>query len=571
MLISKRRLQWGVIFLLACLCAVLVRPVRSWVDQVLIGRAIDPQLAVRELHFHTRTSVVEARDLNWGGVENDRSFGIRARRGWFAVDGEAILDRRFCLPVAILEDAELHLENYDLRDPAGGSVWQQELAERVAQLDWQEIQQHFSSLLATEDLTQTWRERVDRWVNRSRLILARVQMAPEAPDSLKNPLRAEDRLRQRIRRLDSLTTEHSTLTDQFVEIEKLLQAEANQLEELYQRDIELLSSMRWTQNGKLVDAELVREATESMTHQVARQVWQSVADFAEVSDMVAHAVAGDEPRSYDRDVRSANRNSPSFELAELKARGVFTHNQLDTPFSVNGQFSAEKDRDSCGAFSAAWRYHFMHGDLVVRVVVSADSRGANQIQLGAVPAQDTDPEAWLDASGDADGNAPLALSDDASSLELGIRSDGEQLEGVLVFGIDALEGLEGKPIEVIRSAMASGDPADPATIEMQLAGSWKQPELKLDGEYPSWLLSAVEQALAGQLEPTEMATEARLRTEFETRLGALRVLVASASQAGQVEMQNHHQQLVAERERFQFSLDEIGTEFARRPGDALNR
>ena len=52
MRVSSRRLLWGLNVMLLLAAAVIFRPVRSWIDQTIIARAIHPNFNVQEIHIH---------------------------------------------------------------------------------------------------------------------------------------------------------------------------------------------------------------------------------------------------------------------------------------------------------------------------------------------------------------------------------------------------------------------------------------------------------------------------------------------------------------------------------------
>ena len=92
MLISKRRLQAGVVLFLAILAAFLVRPARTWIDRTVFSSVVNGQLSANEMEFHTKTSVVELRGVRWTQMANGRKYGLEAERAWLAVDPVQLVD-----------------------------------------------------------------------------------------------------------------------------------------------------------------------------------------------------------------------------------------------------------------------------------------------------------------------------------------------------------------------------------------------------------------------------------------------------------------------------------------------
>ncbi|MEM8736517.1 MAG: hypothetical protein AAGG44_19965, partial [Planctomycetota bacterium] len=214
MLISKRRIKWGILVALFAGVTFFVRPIRTWMDQALV-KQVDPDLRVSQVMFHREASVLEVRDIDWAKEAADRKFGLRADRAWFAVDPEPAVDRQIRLPKGEIENALLFFNDYAPVQPAMVDVWSQEVATHAGYIDWEAVRTQFATLLSPSQTHANIRQQVDEWVRESNEIKSQVERigGEETWDS--NPLRLGDVLRERIDRLQELSVEHGRIVQSF--------------------------------------------------------------------------------------------------------------------------------------------------------------------------------------------------------------------------------------------------------------------------------------------------------------------------------------------------------------------
>ncbi|MEO8270712.1 MAG: hypothetical protein ABI557_13395, partial [Aureliella sp.] len=203
MLISKRRLRWTAIGLLIVCVSLMLRPTRSWFERAWIALALNPRISVGELVVHSHKSIIEARDLTWrvdSSIAADatsealsrRTFGVNARRCWFAIDRDSLPSGKLHVPKVILQDADLYLSRGSLSADNSLKDWRQQMARQIVDFDWGAVQRQLSCLPATEELRTTWHGLVESWIDRSHEILFEAAQLVHQVEAMDNPLRFEE-------------------------------------------------------------------------------------------------------------------------------------------------------------------------------------------------------------------------------------------------------------------------------------------------------------------------------------------------------------------------------------------
>ena len=550
---------------LTTLSVLLVRPPRSWIDRWIVSKMIHRDLKVQELHFHTDDSVVETRNLAWHARYKGRSVELHSPLGWFAMDPEALIDARLKFPMAVLEDAHLYLEDGALPTVSPPSIWQQHLAGKIAQLDWQEIEKHFNSLLAADRLSEIWSERIERWIQRSQSVLEQARVLESDTQSLDNPLRSEELIQEKIARLGQLTEEQQQLIGQFDGAGKLLLAETNRLSEMRDEELEWLASLITDVPHEADGAEpsIQHGLAERTLIQLCGQLWEQYYSFAEVVDLLTHTAGGQEQPSYQLDVRGDSRSLPLLDLSELKANGLFECSGRQTRFTACGHYTVRQDVDYRRQRSCQWQFQFSPRNLTIHVDVSRpedNHLGLNHVHLQVSHARQDKDDAAVSLIDDDD-----TVSTPAPFLEAFVCSSDVGLEGTLSVIPSAITAEGSEPFGIINDAILSRQlPADTA-IEYEIVGSWKQPRLTLHSASGTDILPAVEQEIREQLDGLKQQSATRLHEELDARLSKLRGLVATATEQGRAITTEHHDQLMATQSRLESSLNDLkNTEFARR-------
>ncbi len=586
-IMSRRRFYWLTVALLASATCVLVRPMRSWLDQAMVTMLVNRSLSVAELHVHSSDQVIEVRQLAWGNTTQDRSFGLEAERAWFAFDPVPLVDRQWDMANVVLEDARLYLRDAIPEHSPQPSIWQQGLAQHVAQLDWNELRQHFGSLLAADGLTKRWDERIEQWLLDSEAIMTRSREVDAEVGSLDNPLRYEDDVRKRLAEVDALRAKQERLMDQFDGLRRLLDAESQRLDELFQADREWLAehglgfvreAIRSNHGDPTqADAELERLADE-LLQAIALKVWHRYGAYMEVSARVTDGPNPQPLAAADRNIRDSR--GALVALRNVSATGVFELREDRIPFALSGRYQqiAHRDQQQKDYF---WQFDFQPVDGPVRVaVVQARSDALRRISLNPNQSGEGPHSDWL--SDDLTPNEWANISDfvgvqehvSGASTQLPFVS-GTPVSGELVFETDAIRGsMEisvsylvalqqgdvsitsvldlGKVIAVNTQSSESTD----ELINIEVAGTWQCPVLRAP-ELRQVVMEGLIQQAEPELQSQLAALTTRLHGEFYGKLETLETQSQKVSDRQAQLSGGSQKQLLATREKLENRLIEI--------------
>jgi hypothetical protein len=545
MRIRSRRLLWGLIGCLALACLGLLRPARTWLDQRLLARWLDPNLSVSQLRLHANQGVLELREPKWFNRQGSQALGIAAHRGWLAFEAEPLLDKRLSIPKLLLEDAELKLTDVAITDPSsrkqgsgslltGRSVWQEALMERVQSLDWQQLAREFTTFLSDDDLPRTWQERMERWIARSQQAAGRAESLEASTTSLVNPLRLESEQQLQLQQLAELLQEQTQVSQQFVSLEQLVTATIRRIEERMEHDVERSAEVVEQQTA---DPNLVAAIAAELVRQAAEDAWGGIRDFVEVAERVARAEVGvKNSPSWNIDVRATH--TPAIVMSEILADGIFYHGTQQTPFQMSGEYQAAQQADYGYQSRSMWHLHFDAESRPQSVLVTRrhGTSSLNDLQLSSTSAEGT------------------------VHNRLVLASDGETFEGEFYLLVEDW------------SDVVSEAPSAPLLVH--ITGDWRQNSFEVLEPLPEWLLETAREKIEAELLRTHGKLVSDLQVQAAQRLAELRAVQSQlellAAQNGQ-----YGTQIAAIEAKLQAHFQELNrsaggdVEYARRSGSTL--
>ena len=180
---SGRRFVWGFSCLLLLAAVMIYRPIRTWVDQVMIARNLHPHLKVHEISLHRSPhlrdhTIVQAKHFDWGATEDRRCFGISAENAWIAVEDEPLFHRRVSIPKAVLQNSRLFMDDLAKEDrftfvksvatqdrdlETTDRTWWNSLGTGRENWNWNELRKHLDGLLKTNEFTIECTKRIEDW------------------------------------------------------------------------------------------------------------------------------------------------------------------------------------------------------------------------------------------------------------------------------------------------------------------------------------------------------------------------------------------------------------------------
>lgn len=561
MLISKRRIQAAAVLLLVILTAALVRPVRTWIDQALVASVASEKLQIEELELHANSSVVELRGLRWQHLANGRKYGLHAKKTWLAFDGLKLVDRQFHIGRIELEEADLYVKDFSQKFVRAPSTWQQQLAMQVVQLRWDEVKDHFSSLLAADGIHTTWAERIQQWVQQSESLVQQLSSIQAGEELNDNPLRVEDQLKQRIRTVEELQIQQAKLAGQFDTLQKLLEAECKRLRDTFESEIGSLEHAQTHADEERDSGSIAIEISVDL----AESSWTLFSVMAEVGDMLARDLAiTKQTPDYDRNITDNLPATENPHIEQIYASGSFRCGDSVSPYAFHRDIATTGD----------WEFVFELPQAQVATRVKRNDELSDEVQIDLVSVRKTNG-----ALSPSDRGIDLAVFDELIGCEAHRTIAKLHL-------VSTPTGIRGE----MQVPLPNGDQMSPAwttlrknaeelvgeqeaVLQIDIAGSWRAPEISLRGNTtPDWLVQSIQNEFDYGRRQSSTGVAADARQKLEAQIERIQSLVMTASSRGKQEIESHSQTLANAASSLQAALDDLnGTSFARRPGAAATR
>ena len=560
---TRRRFQWSCIALLCLATAVLVRPVRKWVDQWAVRHAVHSDMSVQALRIHPRESIVSIIGAEFTNQTSNRTLQVRADEVWLAVDGEQLLDRRFHFPAIVLRGAEFTLGEPQQQRVQAMEIWQEKLANKLVKLDWDALKDEFHSLVASDDIAKTWTERVGRWIVRSREIVLEADDLKSLSEEEANPLRLGDELTERMTQLNRLLTEQEAISNQFVSVEKLLFAESNRLLEMFDREDALISRIADTQ---LEDQELCQELALELLRSTAVQEWNKHAGYLELGDRVARAALLNQLGSQELELRRASESLPLTDITKLMASGKCILDDQQSDLSLLARIACWQSSDFRRKYSANWRFQFQPDSAtdsqVIHLTIASQQNApkVHELRLARVAMPANKPTPTID-------QPELDLEDTIVDPTATIISDDDKICGTLI-----LRGAD-----IVASAQHVGVESAPELIDQQyqieVTGTWGQPEFRCEPKsMTASLVEYVKSAVKAQIAESQRDLRYQLLDRFEGRIAALQQVIDQVVAGGSKQVQLDAQELISAREFLLQKEQQLNSGiFAGRPANSIQR
>lgn len=577
MLISSRRLKWFAIATLVT-CALLLFPsTRAWIQRTSLARAVGQQWSAQDIVYHSKRCVVEARDLRWRDSAEARGVELVAQHGWFAFNDVALVDRTFLLPKVILQGVELRIRDAEPKQNFFVPSWKQQLATRISKFDWNLAREQMESLMFARELSAVWIQSIDRWVTRSQEIVAEVAHLEQEVVELDNPLRFEQTIQAKLSRLQELAREQSLLLQRFGSVEPRIDFESEEFQKLEEGDRAKLLIMV----SGISDLESERASIcQQVAIAAAQEVWLQLAHYAEVVDRLTLVNREQPLHDYDRNVRGTQEERLLFEVSELKASGILTHDLAETAFQAHGQLSQRLDATQEPHRQLDWQFQFQHKSTPIRVSATFDTQTskATQVKLALAAASTSSSES--DFISNSVGNSTSDLTSSwlrsTSNLSAGVADIGSrdalltlnstqgQLDGTLVLSSEC------QPFFTGESQRLLAEPANgsvPPSLRFHVGGHWGKVQLELMEATPDWLHGLIDKDLDRKWAELSEFANSQLTRELKELHANLQIQIEEAKLAGQAKVASAQRQLLATQASIQKRFAGITqTEFARRPG-----
>lgn len=580
MLISKRRIKWGLLLVLVAGVMIFVRPPRTWLDRALV-RQIDPTLTVNQVTVYRKDAVVEVDQPQWKKKSDGRSFGLKADRLWLAVDAKPLKKRKIVVAKGQIENALLYFNDYAPSTAETSDVWTLEMDKHAHAIDWEEVKQHFANQLSPEDINGPIRQRIDGWLQQSRDIQAQVQRITSDYSYDDNPLRYEEELRRKIERIDQLNKEHQSIVGNFDGIVATVQQKCAELK------AELRTQAQEVAREVINASELQASKqviAETLMLQIARQSWNQLTDCGQIAQLMAANFYQSKRGEFNVDlpvsVEGQTPDTTFVSVSNLMASGVFSRGETRSPFRLAANVRLKQETQDL--VSGVWKYNFFEGDKLIGVIAEQPdapstgneitTEGTQQkmapevlVQLKVLPANETvaSPSDLAEAAA-TDSDEPVTVEEmDDSWIEredymakLTASTRNGRLHGILELTTRALDGQPEDAARIIRNAVERSGKTH-LSFEVRVSGHWQDPQFVVQEKLPAWLSRSIESEVNQELLTLNDEADAEIKADFDRRALEIQDSVRVAVQNGLAIAESHRQQLITARAMLQRRLQEF--------------
>ena len=538
MLFSKRRFNWAFLVLILAGIALFVRPVRSWIDQLLV-RQLDPDMKVASLHLHLQDSVVEMEDFLWSKYHDKQAFGLRADRAWLAVEPEPMLDGKLVIPAGSMENAVLFFSDQDKNLEQPADFWQTELAQHTRSVDWVALEEHFTKLLASGSVIESVHKQIQEWIGRSQEIQGEVQSIVNNELFADNPLRHEDELREKLGRIETLFVKHQAIVREFSNTNDEVHRRCDELSQALSQ--QSLSSRR--QSLKSMELEKSRhQIAKALLLQIAQQQWLEVSDNVRVAQLMAKSLPNIPNEESGQTVKLVEDDGQFLTAENILAQGIFAHGDARERFRMDMFAGLHEDAEL--QMDSTWDYTFASPEnwIAVHVDVARDRLHSN-LKLVVLP-RELDQTSPSDRAS-SDNRLPyaqdlLGRQDFATRIVIQEQPE-DSLSGLMELRATRF-GEQTLLSEVFNYALQKAGRHDFA-FGVRLSGNWRAPVLTLEAETPQWLAEAVQERINHQFSESNSIQDAKLREEFAGQVVKLRDAVEIALAGGMQQIQRNATEL----------------------------
>jgi hypothetical protein len=602
--------------LLLLLAAMYLRPVRSWIDQVVIARAIHPNLRIREIHLHPRSVqedliLIQANHFDWGGTQGDYCVGIASESAWFLVESTPLWRKQFSIPRALIPDARLTMVRpsktldgraFDRRSLDGRAmdsvaVNLRESSRRVSpyscvdsvdgieglatptrsglepssrsveegaegEEDWHFVQQQVDERIRVDDLIAECRDRIGHWISQSEMLTQQAEQLAANLDRKENPLRNQFETQVALDSIHQLLERKRLLSAEVDAVQSLMSEKLNEMGQLSdQLREEIQADLAESLLGEAVDE--VKASSREIARRLIEASGQTTLDrihpYAEVAERLSRAGWCRSDATSVRDVREAGTELLS--IGRLSAEGIFQSPSVQSPFRLALRCTSTQNPTGRPTIHGQMQFEFCSGHRTVQVSLQHRTEQSpwNDLLITLKPATGDGPTLAGSQSQRPGTGLPHCV----------IQSDGHSIRGSLRLNsllLDSMIEIVPPISEALNAAKkASPQPGDISPLILSLDGSWEDARCHFSSDrVPEWLRSAVEELEQQQLENDHRRKMAQLDRCLEQTLDRLdQELTAVLDQARQSAGQTSQRLLVIRQMVEQQAESQRELEFAR--------
>lgn len=577
---GSRRLLWTFNALLLIAAALVFRPLRTWIDQAIIARAIHPNLRIEEIHLHPNRldqglSVVEARQFDWASVAGNQRFGISADRAWLVIENAPLVSKQLVAPKALLEHARLYLETINpttdlVTLPSDGfppgSLWQQHLNHRFGDLDWTDLKQHLDGVLKLDEFSSSCNQQIESWVSSMQRLGHQAQALIADHQSLENPLRDHLETRGKLVSLERMIDDDAKLRSELQELDQQIGNKLQQIGALFdsqRAEIDQQAELRKAKAAADLAAEVIERASQ--------RVFDKFKAEAQVIELLCRATSGRLGFGTSENYRS--EQLPILSFHNVAASGIFASSDTKAPFLLKSQCFHTTKAPFGITVRSNFRYQFdaFPHCMLATVYNRVDRPEIIDLQISIASASNEDK---IDLAGT--NREPKQML----APQWVLSSDGSCFEGELCIDETLLALLQDENDPVIRSLFQTIKQQQDTDASQQqflvmthLQGSWDSPRWKVNRDtIPDWFKHAAEVHVKEQIERSQQQMVQRMQRYIHTQIDQLSEQLEKQLDLAKRNTDVQSQELLAAKKLLEQSLNSGNTtEFARSNQEEVTR
>ncbi|MEM7478175.1 MAG: hypothetical protein AAF483_24575 [Planctomycetota bacterium] len=454
--------------------------------------------------FHRQDSILELEDLLWSKYDEERAFGIRAASAWLAVDTLPLLDRQIVIPKGTVNEAVLFYNDFRPAADYPADVWGSEVESFTDIVEWVALHQHFKDLLAAEKVSDTLGKQINDWITRSRHIKEQVGRIASHETIESNPLRQEEELRAKLRRIESLLNDHQSLLKDFESTRSDLITRCSQLTK--QMNVQAKAVCAQAKEN-LSTEESKQYIAKAILIEFAKKQWHDLSNCASLGYLMANNFPKRDRKEFDQTWHlGRNQNGEFFKAENITAKGVFAYGESRDPFRLVAEFDLKDSQQDI--LTTNWEYTFSRPDEMVGMTVRTEA-DENHLELFST----------RHASESLSASDRIAAAEELPSCETlaqesllaritAITRQGE-LEASLEFSSEAL------PPEILELQAAQLESPEEFPLTVRVSGTWRDPEFQLTSKMPNWYVELVDKTVQEKLAAKTTLGSNDMQSDFE--------------------------------------------------------
>ena len=578
MRLSSRRIWCALLLLLVLISCMLVDPIARGAKQLAVRCIYGGTISVDDYTFHRKQELLEIDSLNSAHVSGLLQVNLATDRALIKIETPDLVDKRLISPKSKLEGVRLELVSFEPAPNAANAPtvtgnFRDSVNAVLTTLRWDVLRADCEALLTADDVLKELDSKLRSWMLRSQQIMFHADQLTTSVETFSNPLRHAAEIRNRMKQLEQLRSEQTTLQQQFQGLNETVAQQVSLIQSANKRDIDSLRAKTQRESDTLRNA-----AAEQLVRQWTLELLDAQCKLAQSMSIVFEASSGHNPLNVN--VRDSAKQSSLVSMQNIETNGTFVYDNKDIGFSGLGEYQLMQKPSFAIEPQTAWTLNFRDQSTATQVMLNSQAYSNEWTMLGSVceSARDDQSPSHRDLNTDSESSLIVGSTDTAERIfEINAKLSGSNLAGIAKLNASKLDVLKQLPCACNADLKAIGSTQESVTvgsafdsdeqwIEMALSGTAIAPQIELKESLPKALVDALTERIQSQLEQQRIDSESKLAAELESKVTSLKSTVDALveqglqnvvkQQATLADMQSQLEQNLQSRESY---------EYARRP------